>query len=144
MNRRDLQKKALGLTGELLREKGHVAFVDVFAKLGYLDQEDYEAWRHGRIPFLERAIKVNLGTINFVMKTIIKNSRNGRLRESVTNYHSWGKGRRTQLRFSKTGDPAVERAYATHFLLPSKPMPENAGAEQAGVADPRQSSGGKP
>lgn len=135
MNRRDLQKKALGLTGELLREKGHIAFVDVFMKLGYLDQQDYKAWRHRRVPYLEKAIKVNLAKINVVMKAIINNSRNGRLRESVTSYRSWGKGKKTQLRFSKTGDPAVEKAYATHFLLPSEAKREDTGAEHAPAAD---------
>ncbi len=131
MNHNDLEKKVLGLTGELLREKGHIAFVDLFMKLGYLDQKEYEAWRHGRIPYLEKAIKINLGKISFIMKAVTRNSRNGKLRESFTAYRSWGKAPKTELRFSKTGDPAIEKAYATHFLLPVKPPREQTRVEQA-------------
>ena len=58
MNRRDLQKKIGFITGELLREKGYIAFIDVFMKLGYLSQKDYDAWRMKRVPFLERVIMV--------------------------------------------------------------------------------------
>jgi len=131
MNRRDLAKKVNAVTGELLREKGHIAFVDVFMKLGYLNQDDYEAWRNKRIPFLEKAIRTNLSKINFIMKTVTKNSRNGKLRESFTAYHSWGKGKKSQLRFSKTGEKNIERAYATHSLMPSKPHEKKTGAEPA-------------
>jgi len=71
MNRRDLQKKVNVVTGELLREKGHIAFVNVLVKLGYLGQNDHEAWRMRRIPFLEKAIRIDLGKINFIMKTVV-------------------------------------------------------------------------
>jgi hypothetical protein len=32
----------------------------------------------------------------------------------------WGKGPKQRLRFTKTGDPAVEEAYATHFVSPGR------------------------
>ena len=32
----------------------------------------------------------------------------------------WGKGPRQRLRFTKTGEPKVEEAYATHFVWPGK------------------------
>lgn len=130
MNRHDLQKKFGAITGELLREKGYIAFVDVFMKLGYLDPKDYEAWRMKRVPFLEKAIKINLGKINFIMKTVRRNLRNGRLKESWTGYKSWGKGKNVWLRFSKSGEDAIEKAYATHFLRPQRPVQEDTGAEQ--------------
>ena len=131
MNRRDLQKKVNAITGELLREKGHIALVDVFKKLGYLSQGDYEAWRMKRVPFIEKVIGASLSKISFIMKAVIKNSRNGGLRESWTGYKSWGKGKKVLLRFSKSGDEAIEKAYATHFLRPHEPSSEEPGAEQA-------------
>lgn len=118
MNRVDLQKKLRLITNELLCEKGYIAFVDVFMALGYLCQVDYDAWRNKRLPFLEKAIKVNLGKINFIMKTIAADSRKGKLRESITQYHSWGKKDKRKLQFSKTGDRNIEKTYATHFLKP--------------------------
>ena len=70
LNRKQLQSKLSTVTSELLKEKGYISFVDVFMMLGYLDPKDYENWRMKRVPYLERVIKVNLGKINFIMKTV--------------------------------------------------------------------------
>jgi hypothetical protein len=108
------------MTSELLKEKGYLCFVDVFMKLGYLSQSDYENWRMKRVPYLERVLRLNLATINFVMKTVRRNSLNGHLKPSLTVYKSWGKGRKVLLQFSKSGDPTLETAYATHFVRPQR------------------------
>ena len=39
---------------------------------------------------------------------------------SVTAYMRWGKGPTQRLRFTKTGDPNLEEAYARHFVWPGK------------------------
>jgi len=36
----------------------------------------------------------------------------------MTVYESWGKGKKTLLQFSKSGDPRIETVYATHFVRP--------------------------
>ena len=69
MNRQQIPSKLGAIISELLRHKGYVAAVDVFMKLGYLDSKDYENWRLKRIPYLEKAIKVNLSRINYIMNT---------------------------------------------------------------------------
>jgi hypothetical protein len=135
MNRRELESKVNGITGKLLREKGYIAFVDVFMELGYLSQKDYEAWRKKRVPFLERVITVSLGKISFIMKTVIRNSRRGNLRESWTGYKSWGKGQKVWLRFSKSGEEAIEKAYATHFLYPKEPPERKKGGDSGDSSD---------
>jgi hypothetical protein len=38
----------------------------------------------------------------------------------MTVYKSWGKGKKTLLQFSKSGDPTIEAAYATHFVKPNR------------------------
>jgi len=116
MNQQQLEKKLSSVTSELLREKGYICFPDVFIKLDYLTQADYEKWRRKRVPCLERVIKVNLSKINFIMRTVQRTSKNGGLKPSWTGYKSWGKGEKTWLRFSKSGKDAIEKAYATHFL----------------------------
>ncbi len=116
MNRKDLHKKLSNVTNELIREKGYISFVDVFIKLGYLDVKDYELWRMKKIPYLEKVIKINLGKINFIMKSIRKNSINGKLKQSWTGYKSWGKGNKIFLRFSKSGEENIEKLYATQFV----------------------------
>jgi hypothetical protein len=89
-------------------------------ELGYLDPREYENWRMKRVPYLERVITVNLGKINFIMKTVRQNCRNAHCRESWTGYKSWGREAKMPLRFSKSGENAIERTYATHFLKPEK------------------------
>ena len=116
MNRRDLTRNLGRITSELLREKGYISFVDVFTKLGYLNNEDIENWRRRRVPYLESVIKVNLGKISSIMKTVRRNSINAGLKPSPTVYRSWGKGKKVSLRFSKTRSPTIEKAYATHFV----------------------------
>ena len=50
------------------------------------------------------------------MKTVQKNSLNGKLKPSWTGYKSWGKGNKIFLRFSKSGKVNIEKLYATHFV----------------------------
>ena len=99
MNRKQLQSKLSTVTSELLIEKGYISFVDVFMKLGYLDPKDYENWRMKRIPYLERVIKINLGKINFIMKTVHRNCLNGNLNPSWTGYKSCNGGRSSYFNF---------------------------------------------
>jgi hypothetical protein len=117
-NRRALERALSPITSDLLNEKGYLCFVDIFMRLGYLSKSDYENWRFRRVPYLERVLTLNLPTINFVMKTVRRNSLNGHLKPSMTVYKSWGKGKKTLLQFSKSGDPTIETAYATHFVKP--------------------------
>lgn len=49
------------------------------------------------------------------MKTVRRTSLNGNLKPSQTAYRSWGKGPKQPLRFSKSGEPAVEALWSTLF-----------------------------
>jgi hypothetical protein len=122
-NRQDLERALSTVTTELLKEKGYICFVDVFMHLGYLSKSDYENWRFRRVSSLERVLTVNLSRINFIMKAVRRNSLNGHLKPSMTVYRSWGKGKKTRLQFSKSGDPTIETAYATHFVKPKPADP---------------------
>jgi hypothetical protein len=127
-NRQDLERALSTVTTELLKEKGYICFVDVFMNLGYLSKSDYESWRFRRVSSLERVLTVNLSRINFIMKAVRRNSLNGHLKPSMTVYKSWGKGKKTLLQFSKSGDPTIETAYATHFVKPKPDDPAPDGA----------------
>ena len=113
-----MEKKLSPITSMLLKEKGYISLVDVFVGLGYLTEKDIQAWRMKRILYLEKCIKVNLGRISFIAKTVRCNCINGKLKESYTSYKSWGKGPKVTLQFSKSGQPNIEKAYATHFIKP--------------------------
>ena len=126
MNRTEIQKKLSTVTSALLQEKGYISPVDVFMRLDRLSAKDYEAWRRGRVAYLEAVIQGNLNQISFIMKTLRRNSLNGGLKASWTGYNSWGKRGGKRLRFSKSGAPQIEAAYATHFVKPKpKKSPEN-------------------
>jgi hypothetical protein len=103
-------------TTELLREKGFVSFVDVLIRMGKLTKEDHDDWRRRRIPYLERVIRLNLSQLSHLLRTLRQNAVKGKLKPSMTVYVSWGKGCKQRLRFSKTGHPRIEEAYATHFV----------------------------
>jgi hypothetical protein len=65
--------------------------------------------------------KIDPGRIKTAKK--LKIDRNftlyGNLNTSWTGYKSWRKGRKIELRFSKTGEPNIEKSYATHFVKKS-------------------------
>ena len=127
MNRAELISRMNEVSTELLRENGYISFVDVLLGMGKLAKEDHEAWRFGTIPYLERAIRLNLSQLNYMLHTLKDNARKGGLRPSRTVYVSWGKGPRRPLRFSKSGNPGIEQAYATHFVTPRESVSAAAG-----------------
>jgi hypothetical protein len=116
MNRAELVASMNRASSELLRQKGFVSVVDLLIHMGKLSREDHESWRMRRIPYLERVIKLNLGQLSHLQRELRQNAAKGRLNASKTAYVSWGKGAKQPLRFSKSGQPAIEQAYATHFV----------------------------
>jgi len=112
---RDILRELGRVTSALLHEKGYIAPVDVFLRLGYLTQADYERWRRGQIPVLERVIQINLTRITCLMQTLRRHSLQGHLRPSLTVSTSWESRARRRLRFSVSGQAQIEAAYATHY-----------------------------
>src|ERR1700693_4834235 len=51
----------------LLREKGFIAPLDLFIRMDLLSPESAEDWRRGRIPYLERALRCNLGKASRIL-----------------------------------------------------------------------------
>jgi hypothetical protein len=107
-------------TEDLLREKGFVAPIELFIRMDLLSPASVENWRRGRIPYLERAIRCNLSKANRILRILRMHAHDLDLKPVPTVYKRWTRGPRTLLDFSKTGDRAVEEAYARHFLSPGK------------------------
>jgi hypothetical protein len=116
LNRVELVASMNRASSELLRENGFVSFVEVLIHMGKLTKEDHESWRMKRIPYLERAIRLNLSQLSHLLRTFRQNAVKGHLQPRKTAYVSWGKGPKQPLRFSKSGYLAIEEAYATHFV----------------------------
>jgi len=121
MNQLELEKAVRKNVHELLEEKKYVSSVDLLMKLGYLSKPDYEKWRFGKVDYLERLCKVNLSKLTLINKELRIISKELNLKASWTAYMKHGKGAKKKLRFSKSNKESIERAYATHYVLPKRP-----------------------
>ena len=116
MNRNELSKRVHQACAGLLSEKGYIAPVDLFMKIGMLTIEDYERWRRRQVPYLEKILRGSLGRCSFVMKELRSFGIQNGLKPSWTAYVAWGKGRKARLVFSKFRNENVEKWYCTHFV----------------------------
>lgn len=123
MNEADINKKTRSVAALLLRERGYIAPVEVLLKMEVLSPTAYEGWRMGRVPYLEKVTACGLGKLNTILKTLRVLAAEQGLKPSLTVYKKWGKGKKSRLRFSKTGSPYMEELYATHYCRPAPEYP---------------------
>jgi hypothetical protein len=116
MNKLELEKKIQIIIREVTDHNGYVCASEVLIHLGYLSLKDYENWRKGKIEYLEKVCTVNLGILSTIVRLINKVSEKMKLEPSLTVYNKYGKGPRIRLRFSKSGDINIEKAYSTHHV----------------------------
>jgi hypothetical protein len=117
MNDRRLEQRVAAVAEAALSERGFVTAIDVFLGLGWLSPSSEQAWRQGRTPYLERVATANLSKITTAMRCFGAWARRRGLKPSEAAYVARSRGRRT-LRFSKSGNPSIERAYRTHWVSP--------------------------
>lgn len=84
--------------------------------IGVLSKADYENWRHGRVDYLERVCKVDLYKLSVIMNCMRGYAKQYDPKPSFTFYKQWACKDTRQLRFSKSGDADIERAYGTHYV----------------------------
>ena len=116
MDTKNLTGKIYNAMYQNIRQKGFAAPVDVLMDVGVLEKKDYEDWRFGRIPFLEKVCHANLRQLSAIMSEVRAYAAKNKLKSSWTFYHQYGKGRKNKLRFSKSGNEKIETAYATHYV----------------------------
>jgi len=120
MNNLDLEKKINTMCHDLIEQKGIVTTIDVLLNLNYLTKEDLDSWRFGKIPYLEKVCQVNLKKLSTINRLIKKTSKQMNLKPSWTAYNKYGRGVKTRLIFSKSGDENIEKEYATHYFVLAK------------------------
>lgn len=106
------------------QRRGYAAPAEVLIDIGVLPKKKYEDWRYGRISYLESACTVNLRKLSWIMHQIRSYAIQSGLKPSFCYYKQWGvkklsgQGHKPviPLRFSKSGNPEVERWYATHYV----------------------------
>lgn len=117
MKNQDLYHRAVSAAYLAVKERGYFSAVDVFIGMGLLTKKDYESWRFGQVPYLEKVIQCNLSKITTIMKSVRKWATEQNLKASETGYVQWGKcSPKCHLRFSKSGTPSIEQHYRTHYV----------------------------
>lgn len=96
--------------------------VNVLVGMGLLAPTRLEDWHRGRIPYLEQFIDCNLARLSRLLRILQFHAHELKLTPSASLYLRWGKGPKQRLRFTKTGAPKLEEAYARHFLWPGKSL----------------------
>ena len=100
----------------ILARSDVVAPVDVLLEMGNLTPKNYEAWSRGHVPYLERVFAGSLSKANRILRLLGFHVHDLNMRPRRTVYHQWGQGTNRRLRFSKSGNQDVEKAYATHYV----------------------------
>lgn len=116
---KDMEGKVHTAMDRQCENRGYATPVDVLMDIGLLDKKELENWRYGRIPYLEAVCKGNLHKLTAITKEMRSYARSKGWRESKSEYRQWGAKSRV-LRFSKSGDPNVERFYSTHYIANMK------------------------
>ena len=112
-----LQKRVFASVASQCDKRGYATPVDVLIAVGALSKEKEKEWHMGKIDHLERACMMNLSKLAFILKQMCLYASNHQLKPSWTGYHQYGKkGKHRPLRFSKSGNEQIERAYATHYV----------------------------
>lgn len=113
-----LAQRVSAAAEEALDSQQYVSAVDVLVGLGWLHPTHVKDWRAGRVPYLERSVQANPAKITRAMELFPRWAQTRGLVPSETAYVARTRDRR-QLQFSKSGEPAVEAAYRTHWVSPT-------------------------
>jgi hypothetical protein len=112
-----------------LAARGYVSAIDVFMGAELVEPDAVMLWRKGSLPYFERIVKTNLSRISLAL-SIFQQWAHGRgLKPSETDYVRKKSGGQ-RLRFSKSGNPNLERIYRMHYV-------DRARARKAPDAEPQ-------
>jgi hypothetical protein len=114
-NRHKLAARVIAAAEAALAAQSYVAPIDVLLGIRWIDSGSVKRWRQGQIHYLERAVQANLPRISEAMKLFRSWATGKGLTPSETQYVAQTP-RRQSLRFSKSGEPTIERLYRTHWV----------------------------
>lgn len=116
-NMKRLEARTVAAAEAALAARKVVTAIDVLQGIGWLPQARVDEWRQGRLAYLEGGVSTNLHKISAVMRMFRRWAQSRGLAPRETAYVSRTRDRH-QLRFSKSGELAIERAYRTHWVSP--------------------------
>ena len=117
-NQRALEDRVICAAEAALAHHHYVSAIDVLTGMGLLAPAHVQDWRKGRVDFLERVMHSNLNKISLAMSTFRQWAQAKGLKPSETGYVRRDRGATVNLRFSKSGNPSIEKSYRTHYVSP--------------------------
>src|SRR5271169_6200416 len=116
-NRASLADRVSKAAETTLAAQHYVSPLDVLVGIGWLDLGAVKRWRQGQIDCLEGVVQTNLSRISEAMRLFRSWAAGKGLLASETDYVA-RTPQRPRLRFSRSGDPTIERLYRTHWVSP--------------------------
>jgi hypothetical protein len=116
-NRKNLADRVVGAAERALADQKYVSAIDVLLGIGWLNLSTLKDWRLGRVECLEGVMQVNLSRLSEAMRLLRSWAAVKKLQPSETHYVARTTDRQ-RLRFSRSGNPDIERAYRTHWVSP--------------------------
>lgn len=105
--------KVVLATAELLKESDEISPVAILPRIGNLTSQDYDAWRYGRIPYLEKVFQGSLSKAGSCLKIIGFHAHDLNM---IPVHHTYRQvGKRNKLRFTKSNISTLENLYSRHF-----------------------------
>ena len=102
-----------------LARQQYVSAIDVLCGMEVFAPIRVDDWRKGRIDFLEQVVQGNLHKISSSMAIFRRWAAEKGLKPTETGYVRHTRGGTVALRFSKSGDPMIEKSYSTHYVSPA-------------------------
>jgi hypothetical protein len=112
-----LEQRVVRAAEAALAEQHYVSVVDVLVRLRWLAQAHLDAWRQGRVEYLEQVLQVKPHKLATAIDEFRRWAQRRGLTPSETDYVARTRDRRP-LRFSVSGAAQIERAYRTHWVSP--------------------------
>ena len=124
----------------ILKASDEISPVAVLLQMGNLEPIAHDAWRRGQVPYLERVFQGSISKANRILRIIGFYAHDLNMVPSQHTYRK--KGKNIALRFSKDGDPNLEKVYARHFKWNQSQekkhrLVEETLSEQDAPADPK-------
>lgn len=119
-NKEPLETRVARAADAALAAQGYASAIDVLGGIGWLNHWAMEQWRRGQIDCLERGMQIHPARIAEALELFRAWATAKGLTASETDYVARRPERQT-LRFSASGDPAIEAQYRTHWVSPELP-----------------------
>jgi len=116
-NKAQLADRVARAADAALAAKSFVSATDILVGIRWLDPGAVERWRRGQMDCLEGAVQANLSRVSEAMRLFRIWAAAKGLFASPTEYVARTPRRQT-LRFSRSGNAAIEASYRTHWVSP--------------------------